>query len=189
MASFTTSSAQTKHAKFLLLWVLGLAFAACGDNSDSSSGPGTAGTSGAAGSGGAGATAGQGGSAAAGTGATAGNAGADGGTVDGSAGDAAVIPSATHYASPTGSATNSGLTKGDPWSLTHAAKTAAAGDVVYVQAGLYAGVNLVLSNSGTAGKPITFIGCDSSFNPIVSTTWSTYTYGDGASPSKTEATT
>lgn len=61
----------------------------------------------------------------------------------------------TYYVSPTGSATNTGLTTGSPWTLTKAAATVTAGDTVLFMNGNYI-EQLVPQNSGTAGNPITY---------------------------------
>ncbi|WP_082927465.1 OmpL47-type beta-barrel domain-containing protein [Paenibacillus oryzisoli] len=61
----------------------------------------------------------------------------------------------TYYVSPTGSASNNGLSTSTPWSLTKAASTAAAGDTVLFMDGIYSD-QLVPQNSGTATNPILF---------------------------------
>lgn len=85
---------------------------------------------------------------------------------------------ATYYVTASGSSLNNGLTQGSPWSITHAFSSAVAGDIVYVSAGNYGNVNVVQNNNGTNGNLITFIGCDNSFNPIVTTNRATYTRTD-----------
>ena len=64
---------------------------------------------------------------------------------------------ATYYVTPTGSAANSGLTTSLPWTLAKAFLSAVAGDIVYIAPGVYRGA-FTLSNSGTSGSPIQFIG-------------------------------
>jgi hypothetical protein len=64
---------------------------------------------------------------------------------------------ATYYVTSTGSAANSGLTTSLPWTLAKAFLSAVAGDTVYIAPGVYRGA-FTLSNSGTSGSPISFIG-------------------------------
>jgi parallel beta-helix repeat protein len=78
-------------------------------------------------------------------------------TVDG---DGYVVPADAYHVAPTGSDSNPG-TAGLPWrTLDHAAEAAHAGDTVAVHAGTYARAGAItrLDNSGSAGKPITFVG-------------------------------
>ncbi|MDI4649821.1 PKD domain-containing protein [Cohnella hashimotonis] len=67
----------------------------------------------------------------------------------------ALATGTTYYVSPTGSAANTGLTTGSPWTLTKAAATVTAGDTVLFMDGVYT-EQLVPLNSGTAGNPITY---------------------------------
>jgi len=62
---------------------------------------------------------------------------------------------ATYYVSPTGKASNDGLSTSSPWSLAKAASSAVAGDNILFMDGTY-GEQLIPQNSGTATDPITF---------------------------------
>jgi hypothetical protein len=62
------------------------------------------------------------------------------------------------YVTTTGKSTNTGATEASAWSISHAFNTAKAGDIVYIKAGNYGAVNLVVKNSGNASNPIQFIG-------------------------------
>ena len=83
-----------------------------------------------------------------------------------------------YYVSTTGKATNNGLSESSAWSLQHAFRAAKAGDIVYIKAGNYGNLELTISNSGIAGKPIKFIGYKRTPGDIVSNNGSTYTYED-----------
>ena len=75
----------------------------------------------------------------------------------------------TYYVSTGGSDSNNGLSSGAAWkTITHAAKMAKAGDIVYIKAGNYGNENVVCSNSGTPTSPIKFIGYKSSPGDITS---------------------
>jgi MYXO-CTERM domain-containing protein len=66
---------------------------------------------------------------------------------------------ATYYVAATGSDTNDGTSEATAWgTITYAATLAAAGDTVYVKAGLYADEKVVVANSGTADAPVVFQG-------------------------------
>jgi len=64
--------------------------------------------------------------------------------------------SATYYVSTKGNDANDGLSKKTAWrTISHAAKTVKAGDVVIIEPGDYGTVNGVkFSNSGTRESPI-----------------------------------
>jgi hypothetical protein len=72
---------------------------------------------------------------------------------------------ATYYVTSTGNAANSGLTTSAPWTLAKAFLSAVAGDIVYIAPGVYRGA-FTLSNSGTSGSPIQFIG-----DPLATVGW------------------
>ena len=54
-----------------------------------------------------------------------------------------------YYVATNGSNVNPG-TQALPWSITYAFSTAASGDTVYIKAGNYGAVNLVVQNGNTA---------------------------------------
>ena len=62
------------------------------------------------------------------------------------------------YVTANGSQHNSGTSESGSWSLSHAVANARAGDVIYIKAGEYRDVNLTMHNSGTADRPIIFLG-------------------------------
>lgn len=63
------------------------------------------------------------------------------------------LPAATLYASPTGSASNSGRDASQPTSLRRAIEVAGPGDVVYLRGGTYP-INAIFNKSGTSANPI-----------------------------------
>ncbi|MCE5229061.1 DNRLRE domain-containing protein [bacterium] len=67
---------------------------------------------------------------------------------------------ATYYVSTASGASNSNTgTQDKPWrTITYAASKAVAGDTVYIKAGNYGNETVVVKNSGSSGKPITFEG-------------------------------
>lgn len=72
---------------------------------------------------------------------------------------------ATYYVTTGGSAGNTGLSPSTPWTLAKAFLSAVAGDIVYIAPGVYRGA-FTLSNSGTSGSPIQFIG-----DPLAAQGW------------------
>ncbi|WP_158976828.1 Ig-like domain-containing protein [Cellulophaga sp. L1A9] len=82
------------------------------------------------------------------------------------------------YVTTTGKSTNTGATEATAWSITHAFSTAKAGDVVYIKAGNYGAVNLVVANSGTSTNKIQFIGYKTNPGDIESTNGPTVSYED-----------
>jgi dipeptidyl aminopeptidase/acylaminoacyl peptidase len=84
---------------------------------------------------------------------------------------------ATYYVTNTGSASSAGSAAA-PWSLVHATATARAGDTVHVRAGVYANVKILMTQSGTQGSPIRFIGYRSTPGDIVSTSQPTWMYNN-----------
>lgn len=69
-----------------------------------------------------------------------------------------ILMFANYFVTPTGSPDNDGSNDTtEAWELQHALSTAAAGDVVWVKAGIYEGY-YVQTNNGTEGNLITFIG-------------------------------
>ncbi|WP_165750501.1 Ig-like domain-containing protein [Cellulophaga sp. Z1A5H] len=91
-----------------------------------------------------------------------------------------VQPTGTNikYVTTTGKSTNTGATEATAWSITHAFNTAKAGDIVYIKAGNYGAVNLVVKNSGTSSSPIQFIGYKTNPNDIESVNGPTVSYQD-----------
>ncbi|MBU2904299.1 hypothetical protein KO529_05835 [Arenibacter algicola] len=83
-----------------------------------------------------------------------------------------------YYVTTMGNSSNKGATESTAWDIQYAFKTAKAGDVVYIKAGNYGNVELVTGNSGTASKPIKFIGYSNAPGDVVSNQGSTFTYGD-----------
>ena len=64
-----------------------------------------------------------------------------------------------YYVATSGSDVQDGLSESKSWrTITHAAKVAKAGDIVYIRAGDYGSEQVVVLNSGTASEPIKFIG-------------------------------
>ena len=72
---------------------------------------------------------------------------------------------ATYYVTTGGNAGNTGLSPTVPWTLAKAFLSAVAGDTVYIAPGTYRGA-FTLSNSGTSGSPIQFIG-----DPLATQGW------------------
>jgi len=71
----------------------------------------------------------------------------------------AILPAETYYVSLNGQDANDGKSPQQPWrTVTHAAAKAAAGDTVFIKAGLYRGEQVVLKNSGAEQAPIVFQG-------------------------------
>ncbi|MBA6314707.1 Ig-like domain-containing protein [Cellulophaga baltica] len=82
------------------------------------------------------------------------------------------------YVTTTGKSTNTGATEASAWSISHAFNTAKAGDIVYIKAGNYGAVNLVVKNSGNASNPIQFIGYKTNPGDIESINGPTVSYQD-----------
>ena len=72
---------------------------------------------------------------------------------------------ATYYVTTVGNDGNTGLVPSTPWTLAKAFLSAVAGDIVYIAPGTYRGA-FTLSNSGTSGSPIQFLG-----DPLVAQGW------------------
>lgn len=72
---------------------------------------------------------------------------------------------ATYYVTTGGNANNTGLSPTTPWTLAKAFLSAVAGDIAYIAPGTYRGA-FTLSNSGTSGSPIQFLG-----DPLASKGW------------------
>ena len=89
-----------------------------------------------------------------------------------------------YYVTTTGKSSNSGTTEEDAWSIQHAFSTAQAGDIIYIKAGNYGALTLSASNSGTADKPIKFIGYTTNPKDLVSNEGSSFKYGDKIDSSK-----
>ncbi|MEP3209511.1 MAG: DNRLRE domain-containing protein [Maribacter sp.] len=83
-----------------------------------------------------------------------------------------------YYVTTSGKSSNNGLSEATAWNIEEAFDRAVAGDVVYIKAGNYGSKELVVDNSGTASKPIKFIGYTNSPGDLVSTEGSTFNYGD-----------
>jgi hypothetical protein len=64
-------------------------------------------------------------------------------------------------------ASGTGTTIGDPMNIVTAFTNAVAGQTVYIKAGDYGNVNLVVGASGTITSPIKFIGYKTSINDII----------------------
>lgn len=62
------------------------------------------------------------------------------------------------YVSIDGKASNSGKTEREPWSVEHAFQIAKANDTIFIKAGNYGSVDLLVSNSGNSQGGIFFIG-------------------------------
>lgn len=82
------------------------------------------------------------------------------------------------YVTPSGQSSNSGDSEATAWNITHAFKTAKAGDIVYIKAGDYGGPELLVSRSGTAESPIKFIGYTTDPGDLMSILGSTFKYGN-----------
>ena len=92
---------------------------------------------------------------------------------------AETLPAPTRYVAADGSATHDGLTEKTAWTFSHAVKAAKAGDVVYIKAGSYKfSSHLPFANSGTAAKPITWIGYKDQTGGQAAFQGSTFKYGD-----------
>lgn len=81
-----------------------------------------------------------------------------------------------YYVTTTGKSSNKGATEASAWSIQHAFNTAKAGDIIYVKAGNYGDVELLVKNSGADSKPIQFIGYKDNPGDIVSSDGPTYTF-------------
>ena len=79
---------------------------------------------------------------------------------------------ATRYATVSGG--GDGTTTSSTWTLTQAASNAVAGDLVYVRSGAYGNINITFANDGSANNEIRFIGTNSSWEAIVTTSNPTY---------------
>ncbi len=82
------------------------------------------------------------------------------------------------YVTTTGSSSNSGETEATAWDISHAFENAEAGDIIYIKAGNYGAVNLIVANSGTSANPIQFIGYKSIPGDIASVDGPTVSYED-----------
>jgi len=69
------------------------------------------------------------------------------------------VGATNYYVSLTGSNSYSGTSAGAAWrTITYSATKAQAGDTVFINSGNYGNENVVISNSGTSGHPIVFMG-------------------------------
>jgi hypothetical protein len=83
-----------------------------------------------------------------------------------------------YYVSNSGSAANTGLSEGSPWTLAKAFTDARPGDVVWIKKGIYSNLKLTINISGTSSAKITFKGYNSTINDVNSTTSPTHDWGD-----------
>ena len=88
------------------------------------------------------------------------------------------------YVTTNGKSTNTGKTESSSWEITHAFKTAKAGDIVHIKAGNYGNKSLVVENSGTSNDPIRFIGYANTPGDVFSHEGSTFSYGEELDSSK-----
>ncbi|VAW13085.1 hypothetical protein MNBD_BACTEROID03-1252 [hydrothermal vent metagenome] len=91
---------------------------------------------------------------------------------------------AGYFVTTSGKASNDGLSEATAWSIEYAFDRAIAGDIVYIKAGDYGSKELVADNSGTADKPIKFIGYTNTPGDLVSNEGSTFSYGNQLDPGK-----
>ncbi len=82
------------------------------------------------------------------------------------------------YVTVDGTNNNDGKTESTSWSLTHALKTAKAGDILHVKAGNYGNLQLSTSNGGTSQSPITLVGYKNTPGDIVANAGPSFTYND-----------
>lgn len=72
-----------------------------------------------------------------------------------------------YYISNSGNNSNIG-SQSEPWkTITYAATKAIAGDIVYIQSGIYTGEQINVKSSGTETTPIIFQGSDPNNLPVV----------------------
>ena len=89
-----------------------------------------------------------------------------------------------YFVTTDGKSSNNGLSEATAWNIEYAFDRAVAGDVVHIKAGDYGSKELVADNSGTADKPIKFIGYTNTPGDLVSNEGSTFSYGDQLDPGK-----
>lgn len=89
------------------------------------------------------------------------------------------------YASRLGSGSQNGTSEANAWTITQAFANATAGMDVYVEADNYGALQLVTSNSGSAGNPIRFIGYTNAPGDIEATAGPTYDVNDWVADSQT----
>ncbi len=89
-----------------------------------------------------------------------------------------------YFVTTSGKASNDGLSEATAWSIEYAFERAVSGDVVHIKAGNYGNKELVVDNSGTAEKPIRFVGYTNSPGDLVSNQKSTFNYGEQVDPNK-----
>ncbi len=89
-----------------------------------------------------------------------------------------------YYVTVEGKRYNDGRTEETAWSIQHAFENARAGDTIWVKAGNYGSVTLVVYHSGTPDKYIRFIGYKDTPGDVVSCYGSTFEYGDELDASK-----
>lgn len=82
------------------------------------------------------------------------------------------------YVSVDGQASNSGKTEQEPWSVEHAFRTAKAKDTIFIKAGNYGNVDLLVTNSGNSEGGIFFIGYFQFPLDVISNGAATVTYED-----------
>lgn len=81
-----------------------------------------------------------------------------------------------YYVTKTGKSSNDGGTESTAWNIQHAFETAKAGDIVYIKAGNYGDIDLIVANAGNASAPIKFIGYKNDPGDILATNGSTFKY-------------
>jgi len=82
-----------------------------------------------------------------------------------------------YYVSTSGDDKKDGLTEATAWrTISHAAKKAKSGDIVWIKAGNYGSENVEIKNSGKKNKPVSFIGYKNTPGDITSMY---YTYAKG----------
>ena len=82
------------------------------------------------------------------------------------------------YVTTSGNSSNSGADESNAWNIEHAFKTAKAGDIIYIKAGNYGALNLSISQSGTSGNEIQFIGYRNQPGDITAVNGSTFKYNE-----------
>jgi hypothetical protein len=80
------------------------------------------------------------------------------------------------YVTVDGSDNNNGKSEAEAWNIQKAFTTIKAGQILYIKAGNYGGLELEVFNSGQSGKPIKFIGYKSFPNDIQSTNGPTISF-------------
>lgn len=83
-----------------------------------------------------------------------------------------------YYVTTSGKSTNNGKAENTAWDISHAFKTAKAGDIIHVKAGNYGNKKLSSSRNGTAEKPIKFIGYKNEPGDVLAINGPTFNYDD-----------